>query len=155
MLFYFRFYRNMIADFQISLVGGAFAITGKKRKIEMEQRKYPRVETCNLISYLLIRANGEITEQGMGRALNISQGGILLETPQLVLSEHISLMSVDSDNNLIEIKGNIVYSKGNGSGMIVNGVRFQGNHGEIIQFAAKLIKVFHIRKHKFNAAMSV
>ena len=40
----------------------------------MEQRKYPRVETCNLISYLLIRENGEITEQGMGRALNISQG---------------------------------------------------------------------------------
>jgi hypothetical protein len=45
----------------------------KNRKIEMDQRKYPRVETCNLISYLLIRANGEIIEQGMGRALNISQ----------------------------------------------------------------------------------
>ena len=127
----------------------------KNRKIEMEQRKYTRVETCNLISYLLIRENGKITEQGMGRALNISQGGILLETTRLILSEHISLMSVDLDNNLIEIKGNIVYSKGNGSGMIVNGVRFQGKHGEIIQFAAKLIKAFHIRKHKFVAAMSV
>jgi hypothetical protein len=121
----------------------------------MEQRKYPRVETCNLISYLLIRANGEITEQGMGRALNISQGGILLETPRLILSERISLMSVDLDNKLIEIKGNVVYSKGNGYGMIVSGVCFQGKHDEIIQFAAKLIKAFHIRKHKFTAAMSV
>ena len=127
----------------------------KNRKIEMEQRKYPRVETCNLISYLLIRANGEITEQGMGRALNISQGGILLETTRPIFSEHISLMSVDLDNNLIEIKGNVVYSKNNGFGMIKNGVRFQGKHGEIIQFAAKLIKAFHIRKHKLTAAMSV
>ena len=121
----------------------------------MEQRQYPRVETCNLISYLLIKANGEITEQGMGRALNVSQGGILLETNMLILSEHISLMSVDLDNNLIEIKGKVVYSKDNGFGWIHNGVRFLGEHDEIIQFAAKLIKVFSIRKHKFPAAMPV
>ena len=121
----------------------------------MEQRKYPRVETCNLISYLLIRTNGEITEQGMGRALNISQGGILLETTRLISSEHISLMAVDLDNNLIEIKGNVVYSRGNGFGMIQNGVRFEGQHDEIIQFAARLIKAFHIRKHKVTAAMSL
>jgi hypothetical protein len=120
----------------------------------MEHRKHPRVETCNLISYLMIRANGEIADQGMGRALNISQGGILLETTRLILSEHISLMSVDLDNNLIEIKGNVVYSKDNGFGMIKNGVRFQGNHDDMIQFAAKLIKVFHFRKHEFPAAMS-
>jgi hypothetical protein len=64
-------------------------------------------------------------------------------------------MSVDLDNNLIEIKGNVVYSKDNGFGMIKNGVRFQGGHDENIQFVAKLIKAFHIRKHKFTAAMSV
>lgn len=127
----------------------------KYRKIEMEQRKYPRVETCNLISYLVIRANGEVADQGMGRALNISQSGILLETTRLILSERISLMSVDLDNNLIEIKGNVVYSRDNGFGMIRNGIRFQGEHDETVQFAAKLIKVFHVRKHKFAAAMSV
>jgi hypothetical protein len=121
----------------------------------MEQRKHPRVDTCNLISYLAIRENGEITDQSMGRALNISQGGILLETTRLIFSEYISLMSVDLDNNLIEIKGDVVYSKDNGSGMIENGVRFKGEHHEIIRFAAKLIKVFHIRKNKLAAAMSI
>lgn len=127
----------------------------KNGKIEMEKRKYPRVETCNLISYLVIRANGEITDQGMGRALNISQGGILLETTRLILSEHISLMSVDLDNNLIEIKGNVVYSRDNGSGMIGNGIRFETGHDKSVQFVAKLIKVFHMRKHKVAAAISV
>ena len=121
----------------------------------MEQRQYPRVETCNLISYLMIRADGEITNQGMGRALNISQGGILLETTRLILSEHISLMAVDLDNNLIEIKGNVVYSKDNGFGLIQNGVRFQGTHDQVVEFAAKLIKAFHIRKHKIPAAVSI
>ena len=112
----------------------------------MEQRKYPRVETCNLVSYMLIRENGEITDQG--------QGGILLETNRLILSEHISLMSVDLDNNLIEIKGNVVYSKDNGFGMIQNGIRFEGEHEETVQFATKLIKTFHTRKHEFVTAMS-
>jgi hypothetical protein len=97
--------------------------------------------------------NGEITDQSMGRALNVSQGGIHLETPRLILSENVSLMSVDLDNNLIEIKGSIVYSKENGSGMIGYGIRFQGWHEENIQFAANLIKVFHYRKHE--AALAV
>ena len=125
----------------------------ERRKMAGEHRKYPRVETCNLISYLSIMGNREITDQSMGRALNVSQGGIHLETPRLILSENVSLMSVDLDNNLIEIKGSIVYSKENGCGMIGYGIRFQGWHKENIQFAANLIKVFHYRKHE--AALAV
>jgi len=120
----------------------------------MERRIYPRVRTCNLISYMAIEENGEITDQGMGRALNISQNGIFLETSRLLFSEYISLMSVDLDNNLIEIKGQVIYSGTNRSGMIGNGIRLQGEHHENIQFATRLIKVFHIRKNKFVPAMA-
>ena len=121
----------------------------------MERRNYPRVKTCNLISYMAIEENGEITDQGMGRALNISQNGIFLETSRLLFSEYISLMSVDLDNNLIEIKGKVIYSGVNRSGMIGNGIRLQGAHHENIQFATRLIKVFHSRKNKFEPAMAV
>lgn len=121
----------------------------------MERRIYPRVKTCNLISYAAIRANGDIVDQGMGRALNISQNGILLETPTLIFSEYISLMSVDIDNNLIEIKGMVIYSGIRGSGMIANGICLQGQHTENIQFAAKLIKVFHTRKNRIPAAITI
>ena len=127
----------------------------ESRKMEMEQRKYPRVEICNLISYLSVMENGEITDQSIGKALNISQSGIHLETTRLILSEHVSLMSVDLDNNLIEIKGSIVYSKENGSDMIGYGISFQGPHDENIQFAIKLIKVFHHRKHKVAVAVEI
>lgn len=121
----------------------------------MERRNYPRVKTCNLISYMTIAENGEITDLGMGRALDISQNGIFLETPRLLFTEYISLMSTDLDNNLIEIKGKVIYSGVNRSGMIGNGIRLQGEHHENIQFATRLIKVFHIRKNKFAPAMAV
>jgi hypothetical protein len=122
---------------------------------EMERRIYPRVKTCNLISYMAIKENGAITDLGMGRALNVSQNGIFLETPRLVFSDYISLMSVDLDNNLIEIKGEVIYSGINRSGMVGNGIRLQGEHHENIQFATRLIKVFHIRKNEFTPAMAV
>jgi hypothetical protein len=121
----------------------------------MERRIYPRVKTCNLISYMAIKANGEIIDLGMGRALNISQNGIFLETPRLVFSEYISLMSVDLDNNLIEVKGEVIYSGINRSGMVGNGIRLHGEHHENIQFVTRLIKVFHVRKNKFAPALAI
>ena len=104
---------------------------------------------------MAIRENGEITDLGMGRALNISQNGIFLETPRLVLSEYISLMSVDPDNNLIEIKGKVMYAGTSRSGMFGNGIHLQGEHQENIQFATRLIKVFHSRKNQFTPTVTV
>ena len=98
---------------------------------------------------MAIRKNGEISDLGMGRALNISQNGIFLETSRLVFSKYISLMSVDLDNNLIEIKGQVIYSGMKESGMVGNGIRLHGEHHENIRFATRLIKVFHVRKNKF------
>ena len=122
---------------------------------EMERRRYPRVKTCNLISYMAIKENGEVTDLGMGRAMNISQNGIFLETARLIFAEYISLMSVDQDNNLIEIKGKVIYSGANRPGMFGNGIRLQGEHQENIQFATRLIKVFHSRKNRFTPTVAI
>ena len=103
---------------------------------------------------MAISENGEISDLGMGRALNISQNGIFLETSRLVFSEYISLMSVDLDNNLIEVKGQVIYSGMNESGMVGNGIRLQGEHHENIQFATRLIKVFHVRKNRHAPIMA-
>jgi hypothetical protein len=101
----------------------------------MERRKYPRVETRNLISYVSVGENGEVKGQSLGRALNISQNGIFLETTRLIFSESISLMSVDVDNHLIEIWGKVVYS--------------------MEYFAMKLIKVFHNRRNTSAAIINL
>lgn len=125
------------------------------RKAKMERRQYPRVKISNLISYVGVRANGEILEQSMGKALNVSQSGIFIETPQMVFSEFISLMSVDQNNNLVEIRGEVIYSTVHKTGTFGVGIRFEGMHTENIQFVTKLIKVFNIRKYELAAAINL
>ena len=121
----------------------------------MDRRKYPRVETCNLISYASIDENDNVLKQSMGRALNISQNGIFLETSRIILSQYISLMSFDEGNNLIEIKGQVAYSKDIGSGRFGVGIGFRGTSDENIQFAIKLIKVYNHRKNRPVVAMKM
>ncbi|MDX1708429.1 MAG: PilZ domain-containing protein [Desulfobacterales bacterium] len=113
----------------------------------MERRQYPRVKTSNLISYVSQAPNGRIVEQNMAKALNISQSGIFLETTHRILSDSISMMSVDDGNNLIELKGEVIYSSERSNGRFGAGVRFQGTHNQNIQFAMKLVKSFNAQKH--------
>lgn len=114
----------------------------------MEKRQHPRVKTCNLISFAGMGKKGKISEQNMGKAINISQSGLFLETTRRVLSETVSMISVDAFNNLIEIEGEVIYSAERGNGLFGAGVRFKGSHTENVQFAIKLIKAFIADKHK-------
>ena len=119
----------------------------------MEKRHHPRVKTCNLISFVSMDSNGKISEQNMGKAINISQSGIFLETTTRVLSESISMMSVDAKNKLIEIDGQIIYSTERGNGRFGAGIRFKGTHTENIQFAMKLIKSYNAQRYNVAPAM--
>jgi hypothetical protein len=83
----------------------------------------------------------------MGKAINISRSGILLETPRSIDSERLLLMTVDQDDNLIEMTGRLVYCKQAASGMYHAGVKFVGSDEEISRFTVKLIKLYHRRKH--------
>lgn len=58
---------------------------------KVDGRGYPRVQTRNLISYVSVNKEGNKLTQGMGRALDISQSGILLETARRIESEHMLL----------------------------------------------------------------
>lgn len=91
----------------------------------------------------------------MGKALNVSQNGIFLETNRIISSENISIMAVDLDNNLIEVKGKVVYSKDNGYGKFGNGVTFQDDPEKSIKFVSSLIRVFCSRKNRYDAAVGM
>jgi hypothetical protein len=70
-----------------------------------EKRKHVRVDTNNLIAHELIGEDGQVVSRSMGKALNVSRSGILLETSAPIYAESVSLMTVDLDNSLIEITG--------------------------------------------------
>ena len=90
----------------------------------------------------------------MARALNISQSGILIETAYMITIERISLMSVGARDELVKIKGQVVYSRENGIGMYETGISFEGTEEENVAFAKKLVKVFHHRKNACLVAVN-
>jgi hypothetical protein len=96
---------------------------------------------------------GRTLKQGMGRAVDISQNGLMLECESPVELESISLMSVDLEDQLIEISGKVAYSRRSPNGRFRVGVKFCGSHDENVRFAAGLIKSFHYRRRKNAAAL--
>ena len=116
----------------------------------LDQRDYPRVEACNLISYAVDNGGGNLTDHRMGKALDVSQNGICLETVRQVKSEYISLMTSDVEENLIEIKGRVAYSQKNGQNQFRTGIRFEGTRDENIRFAKKLIRVYYNRRTGYH-----
>lgn len=111
-----------------------------------DRRKFARVDVYSSISYVCVDDTGNLIDQQMGVALNISQTGLLLETGQQLETNFISLMFVDLENNLAEVEGEIVYCHPKASGMFQNGIHFRGSHAENIEFAQKLIRAYHYRK---------
>ena len=79
----------------------------------VNRRKAPRVKTQNLISYFTYNENGRLISQGLGIAVDISKGGILLETPYSMEPGSLVLNATDRNKNSIEVKGQIKIFKGN------------------------------------------
>ena len=113
----------------------------------IDRRKFPRVPTRNVVSYLSLDENGNTLSHGMGKAIDISQSGIRLETSQKIESDYILLEFFDLEENLVNIKGKVAYCKRYGQKVFRTGIRFEGTHEENIAIAAKLLRMYHTRKN--------
>jgi c-di-GMP-binding flagellar brake protein YcgR len=107
-----------------------------------ERRKYKRVKTQNLISYFSFDETGKLTSHGLGIALDISKGGILLETPDSIKSGLIVLAATDREKNLFEVRGELAYSKKTSTGTYFSGIKFNGVNERVIKFITKLVKEY-------------
>lgn len=121
----------------------AFVMVKGSEDEKGDRRKYPRVNSDNLITYSCVDENNHELNQCMARALNISPLGAKIETYQEILSENIHLTTVDAAGNLLEIKGRVVYAHKADDGRYEFGIRFMGTEAENTDFALKLIGVCH------------
>ena len=115
---------------------------------DTEKRKYARVKIFILISYTCVDKDGEILGQNQGTALDISQGGLLLETVSVINTEYVLLTIIDLENKMLELEGKVVYCKKTGFGKYRAGISFQGSLEENIKFASKIVRTYHSHKHK-------
>ena len=114
--------------------------------VEFDRRKHQRMKTRNLISHISYDITGRLISQGLSKALNISKGGILLETIDPIGSGILSLMATDVENNLIEIEGNLIFCKKSSFGRYLSGISFIGTDEQVVTFVTKLIKEYIFRK---------
>ncbi len=105
-----------------------------------DRRKHPRVTTDNLVSYVCTDDSGNEIEDGEGRAINISVGGILIETPNPIRAQDILLTVNDIEDELIDIKSKIVYCSAEDPGMFRTGIQFLETNEKVISFVIYLLK---------------
>lgn len=75
-----------------------------------ERRKYIRPEALNLLDYLVVDDQGKQGDYSMGRTLNVSKGGILMETHIPLPQGQRVMITLGLKDELIDIMGRIVYS---------------------------------------------
>ncbi len=93
------------------------------KEMTTERRRFIRPEALNLLDYLVVDAQGRQGEYSMGRTLNVSRGGILMETHiPLPVGQQV-MITLGLEDNLVDIMGRIVYATYS-AGMHQNGIEF-------------------------------
>lgn len=111
-----------------------------------EKRKFPRIKIHNLISYVCLGEDGHPINQLMGTALDIGQGGLLLQTRQEIEPGNIVLITADEKDRIAEINAKAVYCRAATPGKFNVGVSFQGTHDQQIQFIRCMIRANYYRR---------
>jgi len=104
-----------------------------------ERRRFPRIEAKNLHSNIAVKKNNtESDSQTECRVINASFGGLKIETGYPIQSEYVHLGAVDSENNPLEIKGEVVHCKEVSPNMFHVGIKFIGSDVEKRKFILQL-----------------
>jgi hypothetical protein len=97
-----------------------------------EKRKHQRIDSLNL-SYICLDEDQHVVKQGMGRTLNLSESGILLETYFPIGAEHTVILSIGLEESLLDVKGRPVYTRPKEQGMYEVGIEFLDPDENILQ----------------------
>lgn len=87
------------------------------------KRKHERVQSLNL-SYICLDEDKNIVKQGMGRTLNISESGILLETHFPIEPKHTVQLTISLEEDLLDILGKPVHVRSIVGGKYQIGIRY-------------------------------
>ena len=101
------------------------------------KRKHKRIESLNL-SYICLDEEENIVKQGMGRTLNISESGMLLETHFPIEPIHVVQLTISLEEDLLDLKGKPVHVRSSDEGKYEIGIKFI----ELDRGASDLLKKF-------------
>ena len=108
----------------------------------------PAIKVVLPVNYVCVDGDGLELGEGMGQTVKISQNGIIIETVTPIDSEYISLMIVDFNNALRQIKGKVGQTNNSASGMYQTSVHFIGSKEDIVKTLKVVVQTYHYQKNK-------
>jgi len=107
-----------------------------------ERRRVSRYDSINLISFVCLDENDKESRQGMGRTLNISEWGLMMETRvSMELNSSISL-TIALEEELMDIDGRIAFCNDMGGGFFETGIHFKNPDEDKRRFIRHYIVLF-------------
>jgi len=110
-----------------------------------EKRKHARISSLNL-SYVCLDENSQIIKQGMGRSLNVSESGILLETHFPIDDQQTVILTLGLEEDLVDIKGRPIHSRINDEGKYEVGIEFLESDVKARKALKKFVAAFQKKK---------
>lgn len=115
--------------------------------VTQEKRKHARISSLNL-SYVCLDENNQIIKQGMGRTLNVSESGILLETHFPIDKTHTVTLTLGLGEDLVDIKGRPIHTRTNEGDKYEVGIEFIESDQKANRSLKKFIDVFRTQGEK-------
>ena len=113
------------------------------------RRKYPRVNVRVLVAYDCYNDDGDIFEQKNGVILDVSLGGILIESDDIIDANYVKISFVNHEKKVMSIVGSVVHSRKIEDGRAKTGLCFHGSNSESVNIVTNLIRTYHYGK-KFS-----
>jgi hypothetical protein len=91
---------------------------------KVEKRQRTRIDTLNLLSFIVHDNAGTQLYERLGRTLNVSETGILLET-DIPVDAHLGVdVKIGLDEELVDIQGTIIHVNVNAQQRYEIGIKF-------------------------------
>ncbi len=107
-----------------------------------ERREHPRIHSLNLLAYVCMNENSETVRQGMARTLDVSEGGILMESHVPIDPQYTVSLTLGLKDELTDIKGKVVHFRTDGNGRFQSGIRFMETEAPTLRILEKFIVAF-------------
>ena len=89
-----------------------------------EKRKHSRVDSIYLLNYVHLDEDDKQVMQGMGRTINVSESGIMLET-HVAFNENDTIdVVVGLKEDMVTIRGKVIFTRTTESSRYQSGIQF-------------------------------
>lgn len=119
-----------------------------KKKEIIKQRRYERHVSHNMVAYTGVDLDKNEIAGRVGRTLDISEGGILLETHTLLEPGSCILLEIGLEEDIVKMTGTVVYSRKGRGRLFRTGIAFEAGFGERNPILVRYIDAFKKTKKK-------